>query len=35
MQLKDVIESPCGLRYMFDQLDLQSSFGRRSLWICR
>ena len=31
MQLKDVIESPCGLRYMFDQLDLQSSFGRRSL----
>ena len=31
MQLKDVIESPCGLRFMFDQLDLQSSFGRRSL----
>lgn len=31
MQLKDVIESPCGLRYMFEQLDMQSSFGRRSL----
>lgn len=31
MQLKDIIESPCGLRYMFDQLDLKSSFGRRSL----
>ena len=31
MQLKNVIESPCGLRYMIDQLDLQSGFARRWL----
>ena len=31
MQLKEVIESPCGLRYMFDSLDLQSGYGRRCL----
>ena len=31
MQLKNVIESPCGLRYMLDQLDLQSGFARRWL----
>jgi dsDNA-specific endonuclease/ATPase MutS2 len=29
MQLKNVIESPCGLRFMLDELELQSSFARR------
>ena len=31
MKLKNVIESPCGLRCMFDQLELQSGFARRWL----
>ena len=31
MQLKKVIESPCGLRHMLDRLDLQSGFARRWL----
>ena len=31
MQLKNVIESPCGLRYMLDELELQSGFARRWL----
>ncbi|MBR5171321.1 MAG: DNA mismatch repair protein MutS [Muribaculaceae bacterium] len=31
MQLKNVIESPCGLRFMVDGLDLQSGFARRWL----
>lgn len=31
MLLKDVIDSPCGLRFMFDELDLQSGFSRRWL----
>lgn len=31
MQLKHVIDSPCGLRYMLDELDLQSGFARRWL----
>jgi len=31
VQLKNVIESPCGLRYMLDQLELQSGFARRWL----
>ena len=31
MQLKNVIESPCGLRYMIDQLELQSGYARRLL----
>ena len=31
MQLKNVIESPCGLRFMLDQLDLQSGVARRWL----
>lgn len=31
MQLKNVIESPCGLRYMIDQLELLSGYARRWL----
>ena len=31
MQLKNVIESPCGLRFVLDQLELQSGFARRWL----
>lgn len=31
MQLKNVIESPCGLRYMIDELELQSGYARRWL----
>ncbi len=31
MQLKNVIESPCGLRYMLDELELQSGYARRWL----
>ena len=31
MQLKNVIESPCGLRFMLDQLNLQSGVARRWL----
>jgi hypothetical protein len=31
MQLKEIIDSPCGLRYLFDNLDLQSSFSRHML----
>jgi dsDNA-specific endonuclease/ATPase MutS2 len=31
MQLKNIIDSPCGIRYMLDQLDLQSGFARRWL----
>ena len=29
MQLKKVIESPCGLRFMLDELELQSGYARR------
>ena len=29
MQLKDHIESPCGLRYVFEQLELQAGYTRR------
>ncbi len=29
MQLRDHIESPCGLRYVFDQLELQAGYTRR------
>lgn len=31
MQLKSIIDSPCGLRYVFENLDLQSSVSRRFL----
>ena len=31
MQLKNAIESPCGLRYMIDRLELQSGYARRFL----
>ncbi len=31
VQLKNVIESPCGLRFMLDELELQSGFARRWL----
>ena len=31
MQLRDHIESPCGLRYVFEQLELQSGYARRWL----
>lgn len=31
MQLKNVIDTPCGLRFMLDRLDLQSGFARRWL----
>lgn len=31
MQLKKIVDSPCGIRYMLDQLDLQSSYARRWL----
>lgn len=31
MQLKKVIESPCGLRFMLDELELQSGYARRWL----
>ena len=31
MQLKNVIDSPSGLRFMLDKLELQSGFARRSL----
>ena len=31
MRLKDVIDSPCGIRYMVDRLELQSGFARRWL----
>ena len=31
MQLKNVIESPCGLRFMLDELELQSGYARRWL----
>ena len=31
MQLKDNIESPCGLRYMLEHLELQSGYARRWL----
>ena len=31
MQLKNVIDSPCGLRFMLDKLELQSGFTRRWL----
>ena len=31
MQLKNVIDSPCGLRFMLDELELQSGFARRWL----
>lgn len=29
MQLKDIIDSPCGIRFVIDRLDLQSGFARR------
>jgi len=31
VQLRNVIESPCGIRYMVDHLELQSGFARRCL----
>lgn len=31
MQLRNVIESPCGLRYMIDRLEIQSGYARRFL----
>lgn len=31
MQLKNVIDSPCGLRYMLDQLEVHSGYARRWL----
>ena len=31
MKLKNVIESPCGIRYVLDQLEIQSSCARRWL----
>ena len=31
MLLKNVIDSPCGLRYMLDELELQSGYARRWL----
>ena len=31
MQLKNALESPCGLRFMLDNLELQSGFARRWL----
>ena len=31
MQLKDIIESPCGFGYVLEQLDLQSGYARRCL----
>ncbi len=31
MQLKNVIDSPCGLRFMLDELELQSGYARRWL----
>ena len=31
MLLKNVIDSPCGLRFVIDQLELQSGFSRRWL----
>ena len=31
MQLKNVIDSPCGLRFMLQKLELQSGFARRCL----
>ena len=31
MQLKKIVDSPCGIRYMLDQLDLQSGYARRWL----
>lgn len=31
MQLKNIVDSPCGIRFMLDQLDLQSGFSRRWL----
>lgn len=30
-QFKDIINTPCGIRYFYDQLDIQSSIGRRTL----
>ena len=31
MQLRDHIESPCGLRYVFEQLELQAGYTRRCI----
>lgn len=31
MQLKDIIESPCGFGYVLEQLELQSGYARRCL----
>lgn len=31
MQLKNVIDSPCGVRYVLDELELQSGYSRRWL----
>ena len=31
IKLKDVMDSPCGLRYMFDTLDLCSGSSRKLL----
>ncbi|MCR5710617.1 MAG: hypothetical protein K6G79_09085 [Bacteroidales bacterium] len=31
MKFREIVESPCGIRYMFDELQLQSGFARKVL----
>lgn len=31
MKFREIVDSPCGLRYCFDNLELQSGFSRRTL----
>lgn len=31
MKFREIVESPCGIRYLFDELDLQSGYARKVL----
>ena len=31
MRFREIIESPCGIRYLFDELELQSGYARKVL----
>ena len=31
MKFREIVESPCGIRYLFDELGLQSGYARKVL----
>ena len=31
MKFREIVDSPCGIRYLFDELELQSGYARKRL----